>query len=307
MAAINLFSIKESNLFNSCNKIVNKSKTYEADLVKVPRFVVLRNNMAVTIQGIVAIQKSYKENPDTTDVTKEKNDQLFNLMEEVGSLAKTVKIIAVSQNDSDGIITTNDALITQTRSLTQEAKLQVASDFADYALTIKDTLLGEYGITKEELLAINPKAVEIRAFLTQKVTIEAQNATNKENLAALLAALEAGKNEMTALIDRYQSHAPKFVTAFNNIAALEVRLNIEMTQKRSEDLQKEKEKKALAKEKKTLAKEEKAFLQKQKPAGKKKLPLSKKKRTTFLETQKLEAQAAKEKAETPTVETDKLL
>ena len=91
-------------------------------------------------------------------------------------------------------------------------------------------------------------------------------------------------------------------SAFNNIIALQMRLNTQMAQKRSEDLQKEKEKKALAKEKKVLAKEQKAMLQKQKPAGKKKRPLSKKLLAALLETQKLEAESLKQIAETPKVE-----
>jgi hypothetical protein len=306
MAEVNLFSIKESNLFNSCKKLVTTSLTYEAVLPKVPYFVVIRDKMNVTIQSITAIEKSHNDNPDTTEVVKEKNDQLSGLMDNVGSLAKTVKVIAINQNDSDGEAKAEKALSPQTRNLAQEIKLQVASEFADYALTIDAALLEQYGITKEELSAIKPKSVAIRAFLIQKDGIVEQKSTNKESLASLLTQLEAGKNEMMALIDRYQSHAPKFVSSFNRIVSTEVRLNNQMAQKHTEDLQKDKEKKLVAQQKKLMAKEKKTLLQQQKPAGRKKRPLTKKMMATMLDAQKVEAETLKVAIKTPEIDTDKL-
>lgn len=301
MAAVNLFSIKESNLFNSCKKIVTTSLTYEAVLPKVPHFILVRDKMNADIQSITAIEKSHNDNPDATDVVKEKNDQLSGLMDNVGSFAKTVKVIAINQNDSDGESKADKALSNQTRNLAQEVKLQIAADFADYSLTIDTAILEQYGITKEELLAIKPKSVAIRAFLIQKDGIVEQKMTNKESLATFLAQLEAGKNEMVALIDRYQNHAPKFVTAFNKIVNMETRLNNQMAQKRTEDAQKDKEKKLLAQQKKLLAKEKKTLLQQQKPAGRKKRPLTKKMLAALLETQNLEAETPKLMAKAPKI------
>ena len=301
MAVINLFSIKERNLFNSCKKIVTTSFTYEANLIKVPRFVTLRDSMNVVIEDIALIEKRHKDNPKVTGLTKEKNDQLLDLMNDIGSLAKTVKIIAVNQNDGNGETTANDALFTQTRNLTQEAKLQAAQDFADYALTIKSPILAEYGITEAELLVIKTQSVAIRAFFIQKDAIVEQNSTNKEDSSPLLAKLDAGKDEMAALIDRYHNHAPKFVSAFKNIMSMETRLNNQMAQKRSEDVQKDKEKKLMVQQKKLLAKETKSFLQQQKPVGKKKRPLSKKMLAATLEAQKLKAETLMAAIETPKI------
>ena len=214
---------KQDALLQTSRLILQRCAQNEVSIATVPRFVELKNDMAVMVDQIDVATEAKESSRSTKDITKQKNTSVADLINYLDELAIIATGIADDKKNNDWSAKAEKALKKNTKTATEEGLVLIARQFSRFLKTIDTEILTHYGIDNDEVLAIDTKIIDINDWRSRKGMATDQKVLDNRTVAELFTKLEEIKGKMDILSARFKTKAPEFLTVYEKAQTISLK------------------------------------------------------------------------------------
>ena len=214
MSVLKILTLPQDALLTTSRTISERCTQFASDIAPMLRFVNLVEQLKAIIGKIDAAMIVKQASKSTNTVTKQKNDSIEMLLNDLHDLAYVILDMAEQERNEDWAAKAKSATVTKNKTTSEESQLVLANEFIQFVQTIKPELLAYYDIDAAELLSIHQQVKDAYAWRVRKQVTTHQKSLDNSTLAGLFAELKLVKSQMARLISRFKKKSPEFYAAY---------------------------------------------------------------------------------------------
>ena len=206
---------KQDAMLRTCRTILKRCLEFAIAMGLIPRFGELAQEMTILIEKINAAIAAKQTSRSTKEVTKQKNDNLANLMSSLDELGSLAVGIADHKKNTDWLAKAEKALKKNTKNDSEEGVLLVASEFSKFLRTIDAKTLAHFGVDEAEIKDIDTQVENIHDWRVRKDLATDQKVLDNKVVSDLFDQLETLKGQMDTLSVRFKTKSPDFFAVYD--------------------------------------------------------------------------------------------